>query len=92
MSLDTFASRSTLSVAGTDYEIFRLEAVPGLGRLPYCLKVLAENLLRTEDGANVIADHVRALATWDPAAERRWSCLPRWGLGPPSAGPRPPPS
>ena len=69
MSLDTFASRSTLSVAGTDYEIFRLEAVPGLGRLPYCLKVLAENLLRTEDGANVTADHVRALATWDPAAE-----------------------
>ena len=69
MSLDTFASRSTLSVAGTDYEIFRLEAVPGLGRLPYCLKVLAENLLRTEDGANVTADHVRALAAWDPAAE-----------------------
>ena len=69
MSLDTFASRSTLSVAGTDYEIFRLEAVPGLGRLPYCLMVLAENLLRTEDGANVTADHVRALATWDPAAE-----------------------
>ena len=69
MSLDTFASRSTLSVAGTDYEIFRLDAVPGLGRLPYCLKVLAENLLRTEDGANVTADHVRALATWDPAAE-----------------------
>ena len=69
MSLDTFASRSTLSVASTDYEIFRLEAVPGLGRLPYCLKVLAENLLRTEDGANVTADHVRALATWDPAAE-----------------------
>ena len=69
MSLDTFASRSTLSVASTDYEIFRLDAVPGLGRLPYCLKVLAENLLRTEDGANVTADHVRALATWDPAAE-----------------------
>ena len=51
------------------YEIFRLDAVDGLERLPYCLKVLAENLLRTEDGANVTADHVRALAAWDPAAE-----------------------
>ena len=61
-SLDTFSSRATLDVGGTGYEIFRLDAVPGLERLPYCLKVLAENLLRTEDGANVTADHVRALA------------------------------
>lgn len=68
-SLDTFHSRSTLDVDGKPYEIYRLDAVPGLERLPYALKVLAENLLRTEDGANVTADHVRALATWDPAAE-----------------------
>ena len=68
-SLNTFASRSTLDVDGRDYEIYRLEAVPGLERLPYSLKVLAENLLRTEDGANITADHVRALAAWDPAAE-----------------------
>ena len=68
-SLDTFHSRSTLDVDGRDYEIYRLDAVPGLERLPYSLKVLAENLLRTEDGANVTADHVRALASWDPAAE-----------------------
>ena len=68
-SLNTFASRSTLDVDGRDYEIFRLDAVPGLERLPYSLKVLAENLLRTEDGANITADHVRALAAWDPAAE-----------------------
>ena len=68
-SLNTFASRSTLDVDGRDYEIYRLDAVPGLERLPYSLKVLAENLLRTEDGANITADHVRALATWDPAAE-----------------------
>ena len=68
-SLDTFHSRSTLDVDGRSYEIFRLDAVDGLERLPYCLKVLAENLLRTEDGANVTADHVRALAAWDPAAE-----------------------
>ena len=68
-SLNTFASRSTLDVDGRDYEIYRLDAVPGLERLPYSLKVLAENLLRTEDGANITADHVRALAAWDPAAE-----------------------
>ena len=68
-SIDTFDSRATLDVDGRPYEIFRLDAVPGLERLPYSLKVLAENLLRTEDGANVTADHVRALASWDPAAE-----------------------
>ena len=68
-SLNTFASRSTLDVDGRDYEIYRLDAVPGLERLPYSLKVLAENLLRTEDGANITADHVRALAAWDPVAE-----------------------
>ena len=68
-SLDTFHSRSTLDVDGRGYEIYRLDAVPGLERLPYSLKVLAENLLRTEDGANITADHVRALAAWDPAAE-----------------------
>ena len=68
-SLDTFHSRSILDVDDRGYEIYRLDAVPGLERLPYSLKVLAENLLRTEDGANITADHVRALAAWDPAAE-----------------------
>ena len=68
-SLDTFHSRSSLDVDGRGYEIYRLDAVPGLERLPYSLKVLAENLLRTEDGANITADHVQALASWDPAAE-----------------------
>ena len=68
-SLDTFHSRSILDVDGRGYEIYRLDAVPGMERLPYSLKVLAENLLRTEDGANITADHVRALAAWDPAAE-----------------------
>lgn len=68
-SLDTFHSRDTLEVDGKPYEYFRLGAVEGLEKLPYSLKVLAENLLRTEDGANVTADHVRALAQWDPAAE-----------------------
>ena len=68
-SLNTFASRSTLDVDGRDYEIYRLDAVPGLERLPYSLTVRAENLLRTEDGANSTADHVRALASWDPIAD-----------------------
>ncbi|MGM0384853.1 MAG: aconitate hydratase AcnA [Actinomycetota bacterium] len=69
MPVDSFTSKAQLIVGGATYEINRLDAVPGLDRLPYSLKVLAENLLRTEDGANVTADHVRALADWDPAAE-----------------------
>lgn len=69
MSVDTFQAKGVLQVGDTSYEVFRLSAVPGLERLPYSLKVLAENLLRTEDGANVTADHVRAFAQWDPAAE-----------------------
>ncbi|WP_159808725.1 aconitate hydratase AcnA [Cellulomonas citrea] len=68
-NLDSFGSRGTLQVGGTDYEVYRLAAVPGLARLPYSLKVLAENLLRTEDGLNITADHVRALAAWDPDAQ-----------------------
>jgi aconitate hydratase len=68
-SVDSFGARGTLRVGGTDHEVFRLSAVEGAARLPYSLKVLLENLLRTEDGANVTADHVRALASWDPAAE-----------------------
>jgi aconitate hydratase len=66
---DSFGARGTLSVGGADHEIFRLSAVEGAERLPYSLKVLLENLLRTEDGTNVTADHIRALAGWDAAAE-----------------------
>ncbi|MGC5616258.1 aconitate hydratase [Georgenia sp. Z1491] len=69
MSLDSFGSRGQLDVDGTEYEIFRLSAVEGLEKLPYSLKVLAENLLRTEDGKNITADQVRALASWDADAE-----------------------
>src|SRR3954470_8515093 len=68
-AVDTFHSRSTLDVGGTSFGIFRLDAVEGADKLPYSLKVLLENLLRTEDGANITADHVRALAGWDPDAE-----------------------
>src|ERR671921_326295 len=68
-SKDSFGARSTLTVDGNDYEIYRLDAVEGADKLPFSLKVLLENQLRTEDGANITADHVRALANWDPNAE-----------------------
>ena len=68
-SLNSFQARDTLTVGSNSYEIYRLAAVPGTERLPYSLKVLAENLLRTEDGANITADHIRAIAGWDPSAE-----------------------
>lgn len=68
-TLDSFGARSTLDVGDRTYTIHRLDAVEGLSRLPYSLKVLAENLLRTEDGANVTADQIRALAAWDPTAD-----------------------
>ncbi|WP_054813007.1 aconitate hydratase AcnA [Nocardia arizonensis] len=68
-SIDTFGAKGTLEVGSNSYEIFRLSAVPGTEKLPYALKVLAENLLRTEDGANITADHIRAIANWDPSAE-----------------------
>ncbi|MFC4947640.1 aconitate hydratase [Pseudonocardia sp. GCM10023141] len=68
-SIDSFGAKGTIQAGGAEYEIFRLAAVDGADRLPFSLKVLLENLLRTEDGANVTADHVRALAAWDPAAE-----------------------
>jgi len=68
-SKDSFGARDTLKVGDASYEVFRLNKVEGAERLPYSLKVLLENLLRTEDGANITADHIRALGGWDPAAE-----------------------
>ncbi|ASU84472.1 aconitate hydratase AcnA [Nocardiopsis gilva YIM 90087] len=69
MSANSFGSRDTLRVGDESYEIFRLDAVEGSKRLPYSLKVLLENLLRTEDGTNVTAEHIRALGNWDPKAQ-----------------------
>jgi aconitate hydratase len=69
MSVNSFGAQATLSVGEDEYQIFRLDAVEGSEVLPYCLKVLLENLLRTEDGANITADDIRALASWDPGAE-----------------------
>ncbi|MGW3384901.1 aconitate hydratase AcnA [Streptomyces albogriseolus] len=69
MSANSFDARSTLQVGDESYEIFRLDKVEGSARLPYSLKVLLENLLRTEDGANITADHIRALGGWDSQAQ-----------------------
>ncbi|GAA1290252.1 MULTISPECIES: aconitate hydratase AcnA [Brachybacterium] len=66
---NSFAAKQDLTVGGTDYEIFALDAVDGADKLPFSLKILLENLLRTEDGANITADHVRALAGWEPSAD-----------------------
>ncbi len=68
-SLNSFGAKDTLKVGDNSYEIYRLDAVPGTDKLPYSLKVLAENLLRTEDGANITKDHIEAIANWDPEAE-----------------------
>ncbi len=68
-SLNSFGARDTLKVGDKSYQIYRLDAVPGTEKLPYSLKVLAENLLRTEDGANITSDHIEAIANWDPSAE-----------------------
>jgi aconitate hydratase len=68
-SVNSFGSRDTLKVGDESYEIYRLDVVPGTEKLPYCLKVLAENLLRTEDGANITKDHIEAIANWDPEAD-----------------------
>ncbi|MFE2922510.1 aconitate hydratase AcnA [Streptomyces goshikiensis] len=69
MSANSFDARSTLQVGDESYEIFRLDKVEGAARLPYSLKVLLENLLRTEDGANITADHIRSLGNWDSQAQ-----------------------
>jgi aconitate hydratase len=69
MTHDSFGARSTLSVGDREVSIYRLDALPDSERLPYSLKVLLENLLRNEDGHNVTAEQVRALAAWKSDAE-----------------------
>ena len=68
---NSFGARDTLHVGERSYEIHRLDAVEGVdvARLPYSLRILLENLLRTEDGETVTGEDVQALANWDPAAE-----------------------
>ena len=66
MTANSFGSRATLKVAGQRYEIYRLNAAGDTGSLPFSLKVLLENLLRNENGRDITADHISALAEWDP--------------------------
>lgn len=61
---NSFGSKSTLSVGGTDYTVYRIDTVAGHERLPFSLKVLLENLLRTEDGANVTKEQIESLGSW----------------------------
>ncbi|KAG4065362.1 hypothetical protein HA402_006724 [Bradysia odoriphaga] len=68
-TVNSFGAQSTLTVGSTDYEIFRIDTVPGFEKLPFSLKVLLENLLRTEDGANVTKAQIEALGSWDASAE-----------------------
>ena len=68
-STNSFDARGTLEVGEQSYEIYRLSAVEGSETLPYSLKVLLENLLRTEDGANITAEHINALGGWDADAQ-----------------------
>ena len=69
MSINSFGARRTLDVDGQSYEIYGIDAVAGSSDLPYSLKVLLENLLRTEDGANITADQITALGQWDATAQ-----------------------
>ncbi|MEF3323794.1 aconitate hydratase AcnA [Gulosibacter sp. GYB002] len=68
-AVNTFGAKDVLNVDGTDYEIYRIDKVAGHDKLPFSLKVLLENLLRTEDGANVTAEQIKALGAWDASAE-----------------------
>ena len=69
MSKNSLGSKKNLEVAGKSFEIFDISGLEGASDLPFSLKVLLENLLRTEDGANITVDHIKALAQWDPTVE-----------------------
>ena len=69
MSKNSLGAKKNLNVGGKDFEIFDISKIEGASSLPFSLKVLLENLLRTEDGANITADHIKALAQWDPSVE-----------------------
>lgn len=68
-SKNSFDAKRKLEVGDKSYDYFALDAVPGMEKLPYSLKVLGENLLRHEDGKNVTTEHIEALANWDPTSE-----------------------
>ena len=69
MSRDSFKAKRTFSSAGRNLEIFDITGLEGAADLPFSLKILLENLLRHEDGANITAEQIKALANWDPSVE-----------------------
>ena len=69
MSKNSFDSKVQIEVAGKKYEIFDITKLPAANSLPFSLKVLLENLLRTEDGANITSAQIEALANWNPDSE-----------------------
>jgi len=69
MSKNSLGAKKNLNVDGKEFEIFDISKIEGAANLPFSLKVLLENLLRTEDGANITAEHIKALAQWDPSVE-----------------------
>jgi len=69
MSKNSLGTKKNLKVGSEEFEIFDISKIEGASNLPFSLKVLLENLLRTEDGANITADHIKALASWDPSIE-----------------------
>lgn len=69
MSKNSFNAKKNLEVAGKSFEIFDISGIEGASNLPFSLKILLENLLRTEDGANITTAHIKALASWNPEAE-----------------------
>ena len=69
MSVNSFGAKTELTSSGTPYQIFSITKVEGADTLPYSLKVLLENLLRTEDGANITAEQIASLGSWDETAE-----------------------
>ncbi|CAN5575020.1 aconitate hydratase [soil metagenome] len=68
-AVNSFGSKDTLTVGSTDYEVFRVDTVPGYEKLPFSIKVLLENLLRTEDGKKVNKAQIESLGSWVPTAE-----------------------
>src|SRR5215218_9584279 len=90
---DSFGGRAKLTVGGRSFEIFRLDALTRNGiditRLPYSLRILLEDLLRTEDGVTVTRDDIVALAGWSPANAplREIAFTPAGGAGGGSLGP-----
>jgi aconitate hydratase len=69
MSKNSFGAKKSLEVSGKSLQIFDITKIAGSSDLPYSLKILLENLLRTEDGANITTAHITALASWEPQSE-----------------------